>query len=107
MCIRSFFSEADLRYILCAGVTVLLCAMAISLLGTVCHAPTLMLANFVATPIELRYLFYVFFYGIRSLFKLRGELLWKSLSILAAGPYCFHGSTVNLVLIINVKFSEK
>ncbi|XP_031476822.1 uncharacterized protein LOC116248268 [Nymphaea colorata] len=35
------------------GVTVFLCGMAIALLGNVCHAPTLMLANFVATPIEL------------------------------------------------------
>ncbi|KAF3776988.1 hypothetical protein EJ110_NYTH46822 [Nymphaea thermarum] len=35
------------------SVTVFLCGMAIALLGNVCHAPTLMLANFVATPIEL------------------------------------------------------
>ncbi|XP_057453897.1 uncharacterized protein LOC130745583 [Lotus japonicus] len=35
------------------GVTVFLCAMAIALLGSYCHAPTVMLANFVATPIEL------------------------------------------------------
>ncbi|KAF2297256.1 hypothetical protein GH714_020080 [Hevea brasiliensis] len=36
------------------GVTVLLCGMAIALLGSLCHAPTVLLANFVATPIELR-----------------------------------------------------
>ncbi|KAJ8769956.1 hypothetical protein K2173_009038 [Erythroxylum novogranatense] len=36
-----------------AGVTVLLCGVAIALLGSVCHAPTVMLANFIATPIEL------------------------------------------------------
>ncbi|KAJ9167222.1 hypothetical protein P3X46_021888 [Hevea brasiliensis] len=35
------------------GVTVLLCGMAIALLGSLCHAPTVLLANFVATPIEL------------------------------------------------------
>ncbi|KAE9454938.1 hypothetical protein C3L33_13156, partial [Rhododendron williamsianum] len=35
------------------GVTVFLCAMAIAVLGSRCHAPTVMLANFIATPIEL------------------------------------------------------
>ncbi|XP_077249690.1 uncharacterized protein LOC143889395 [Tasmannia lanceolata] len=35
------------------GVTVFLCALAIALLGHLCHAPSVMLANFVATPIEL------------------------------------------------------
>ncbi|XP_027348459.1 uncharacterized protein LOC113860029 [Abrus precatorius] len=35
------------------GVTVLLCGMAIALLGSLCHAPTVMLGNFIATPIEL------------------------------------------------------
>lgn len=35
------------------GVTVFLCGIAIALLGSFCHAPTLMLANFIATPIEL------------------------------------------------------
>ncbi|KAI4318253.1 hypothetical protein L6164_026042 [Bauhinia variegata] len=35
------------------GVTVFLCGMAIALLGPFCHAPTVMLANFIATPIEL------------------------------------------------------
>ncbi|KAK8552394.1 hypothetical protein V6N12_040989 [Hibiscus sabdariffa] len=35
------------------GVTVLLCGMAIALLGSYCHSPTVMLANFLATPIEL------------------------------------------------------
>ncbi|XP_047335431.1 uncharacterized protein LOC124938954 [Impatiens glandulifera] len=35
------------------GVTFFLCAMAIALLGSLCHAPTVMLANFIATPIEL------------------------------------------------------
>lgn len=38
------------------GVTVFLCGAAIVLLGSLCHAPTVMLANFMATPIELRYL---------------------------------------------------
>ncbi|GLT93927.1 hypothetical protein SLE2022_116950 [Rubroshorea leprosula] len=35
------------------GVTVLLCGMAIAVVGSLCHSPTVMLANFVATPIEL------------------------------------------------------
>ncbi|KAL5078448.1 hypothetical protein RYX36_017432 [Vicia faba] len=35
------------------GVTVFLCGVAIAMLGSRCHAPTLMLANFMATPIEL------------------------------------------------------
>ncbi|CAF2056544.1 hypothetical protein HID58_070303 [Brassica napus] len=35
------------------GVTVLLCGVAIALLGSLCHAPTVMLFNFIATPIEL------------------------------------------------------
>jgi uncharacterized protein (DUF2062 family) len=35
------------------GVTVLLCGVAIASLGSLCHAPTVMLANFIATPIEL------------------------------------------------------
>ena len=35
------------------GVTVFLCGMAIALLGSLCHSPSVMLANFIATPIEL------------------------------------------------------
>ncbi|KAJ4827001.1 hypothetical protein Tsubulata_050965 [Turnera subulata] len=35
------------------GVTVLLCGLAIAFLGSFCHAPTVMLFNFIATPIEL------------------------------------------------------
>ncbi|PIN02053.1 hypothetical protein CDL12_25431 [Handroanthus impetiginosus] len=35
------------------GVTVFLCGIAIAVLGSLCHAPTVMLANFVATPVEL------------------------------------------------------
>ncbi|XP_057960392.1 uncharacterized protein LOC131152641 isoform X2 [Malania oleifera] len=35
------------------GVTVFLCAMAIAALGSLCHSPSVMLANFIATPIEL------------------------------------------------------
>ncbi|OAP17432.1 hypothetical protein AXX17_AT1G34210 [Arabidopsis thaliana] len=35
------------------GVTVLLCGVAIASLGSLCHSPTVMLANFIATPIEL------------------------------------------------------
>ncbi|KAL9245142.1 hypothetical protein vseg_018827 [Gypsophila vaccaria] len=35
------------------GVTVFLCGLAIPILGSRCHAPTVLLMNFVATPIEL------------------------------------------------------
>ncbi|TQD89744.1 hypothetical protein C1H46_024738 [Malus baccata] len=35
------------------GTTVILCGMAIALLRSHCHAPTVMLANVLATPIEL------------------------------------------------------
>ncbi|CAK9140111.1 unnamed protein product, partial [Ilex paraguariensis] len=35
------------------GVTVFLCGLAIAVLGSFCHAPTVMLTNFTATPIEL------------------------------------------------------
>ncbi|KAK9748942.1 hypothetical protein RND81_02G091900 [Saponaria officinalis] len=35
------------------GVTVFLCGLAIPILGSRCHAPTVLLINFVATPIEL------------------------------------------------------
>ncbi|CAA2987116.1 E3 ubiquitin- ligase [Olea europaea subsp. europaea] len=35
------------------GVTVFLCGMAIAVLGSLCHAPTVMLTNFIATPVEL------------------------------------------------------
>ena len=37
------------------GVTVFHYGLAIALLGTRYHAPSVMLANFMATPIELRY----------------------------------------------------
>ncbi|KAH9626463.1 hypothetical protein KSS87_006423 [Heliosperma pusillum] len=35
------------------GVTVLLCGLAIPILGSRCHPPTVLLLNFVVTPIEL------------------------------------------------------
>lgn len=35
------------------GVTVFLCGVAAAILGSKCHTPSLMLANFIATPIEL------------------------------------------------------
>ncbi|XP_042493626.1 uncharacterized protein LOC122073157 [Macadamia integrifolia] len=35
------------------GVTFFLCGMAIALLGSRCHPPSVMLANFLATPVEL------------------------------------------------------
>ncbi|KAJ4964561.1 hypothetical protein NE237_016410 [Protea cynaroides] len=35
------------------GVTIFLCGMTIALLGSRCHSPSMMLANFVATPVEL------------------------------------------------------
>ncbi|KAF3638068.1 hypothetical protein BC332_11516 [Capsicum chinense] len=35
------------------GVAVFLCGFAIAALGSMCHAPTVLLANFIVTPIEL------------------------------------------------------
>lgn len=35
------------------GVTVFLCGVAVASLGSRCHAPSVMLANFIATPVEL------------------------------------------------------
>ncbi|PSS19361.1 UPF0259 membrane protein like [Actinidia chinensis var. chinensis] len=35
------------------GVTVFLCGLAIAVLGSLCHPPTVMLTNIIATPIEL------------------------------------------------------
>ncbi|XP_059297358.1 uncharacterized protein LOC132050230 [Lycium ferocissimum] len=35
------------------GVAVFLCGLAIAVLGSMCHAPTVLLANFIVTPIEL------------------------------------------------------
>ncbi|CAH8272805.1 unnamed protein product [Arabidopsis lyrata] len=35
------------------GVPVFLCGVAFALLGSACHAPTVMLANIIATPVEL------------------------------------------------------
>mgnify|MGYP007007530310 CR=1 FL=1 len=40
------------------GVTVFLCGIVAAILGSRCHTPTLMLANFIATPVELRYSIY-------------------------------------------------
>lgn len=44
----------DVCFFLTTGVTMFLCVLAIAVLGTSINAPTVMLANFVATPIELR-----------------------------------------------------
>ncbi|KAK6776175.1 hypothetical protein RDI58_027176 [Solanum bulbocastanum] len=35
------------------GVAVFLCGVAIAVLGSLCHAPTVLLVNFIVTPIEL------------------------------------------------------
>lgn len=45
------------------GVTVFLCAMAIAVLRSSCHAPTVMLANFVATPVELSLIIFFLRFG--------------------------------------------
>ncbi|BBH08699.1 hypothetical protein Prudu_020959 [Prunus dulcis] len=43
----------NLRFKHAEGTTVILCGMAIASLGSHCHAPTVMLTNVLATPIEL------------------------------------------------------
>ncbi|KAI5640294.1 hypothetical protein M9H77_00320 [Catharanthus roseus] len=45
------------------GVTVFLCGMAIAVLRSMCHAPTVMLANFIATPIELSLIIFFLRFG--------------------------------------------
>nr|KAJ0200519.1 hypothetical protein LSAT_V11C600339630 [Lactuca sativa] len=55
------------------GVTMFLCVLAIAVLGTSINAPTVMLANFVATPIELSVLIYV--YSLMIVFLRFGEYL--------------------------------
>ncbi|XP_027148088.1 uncharacterized protein LOC113748740 isoform X2 [Coffea eugenioides] len=45
------------------GVTFFLCGLAIALLRSSCHAPTVMLANFVATPIELSLIIFFLRFG--------------------------------------------
>lgn len=40
------------------GVPVFLCGVAIAFLGSACHAPTVMLANIIATPAELAYILF-------------------------------------------------
>ncbi|WMV55365.1 hypothetical protein MTR67_048750 [Solanum verrucosum] len=41
-------------YFTLTGVAVFLCGVAIAVLGSLCHAPTVLLVNFIVTPIELR-----------------------------------------------------
>jgi hypothetical protein len=50
-------------------VTVFLCGVAIAILGNRCHAPTIMLTNFVITPIELRYLLPLNYYFSRTIYR--------------------------------------
>lgn len=63
------------------GVTVLLCGMAIAILRTRCHAPSVMLANFVATPIELSLVVPFLRFGEiisgGARFPLTSDALWK------------------------------
>ncbi|XP_024520398.1 uncharacterized protein LOC9659113 isoform X1 [Selaginella moellendorffii] len=51
---RKKFVLADFTWLFVfVGVTLFLCAIAVCVLRSRCHAPTLMLTNFVATPLEL------------------------------------------------------
>nr|XP_034900020.1 uncharacterized protein LOC118037945 isoform X4 [Populus alba] len=73
------------------GVTVLLCGLAIALLGSLCHAPTVLLANFIATPIELSLV--VPFLRLGEVmsggppFPLTSDALKKLLGWLVAAPF--------------------
>lgn len=70
------------------GVTVFLSGMAIALLGSRCHAPSLMLSNFIATPIELRY--FVRFQNISlNLFSSLVIEINFQFCILIADMFCF------------------
>lgn len=66
------------------GVTVILCAITAVLLGSNCHMPTLMLANFMMTPLELGLI--VPFLRVGELvthgqhFPLSTDALWKAIT---------------------------
>lgn len=99
--------------------TVFLCGLAIALLGTICHAPTVMLANFIATPVELRcdnilhitMVFYVIFFGCNKSIcwsgcDEAGKLWGKEISFLifkSAAIYLF----VGLIMVGWVYFLNK
>eukprot|EP01018_Ginkgo_biloba_P013160 Gb_21067 [translate_table: standard] len=66
------------------GVTIILCAIAASCLGPSCHVPTLMLANLIATPLEIGLLVPFLRLGEWASggehFLLTSDALWKLLS---------------------------
>ncbi|CAK9279194.1 unnamed protein product [Sphagnum jensenii] len=66
------------------GVTVFLCAAAVAILGGKCNAATVMLANFVATPIELGLILPFlrlgeWIFGSQP-FELSKDALWQAIS---------------------------
>ncbi|XP_059631040.1 uncharacterized protein LOC132273943 isoform X2 [Cornus florida] len=66
------------------GVTIFLCGMAIAVLGSLCNAPSVMLANLIATPIELSLVVPFLRFGEvisgGPHFPLTSDALWKVLT---------------------------
>lgn len=75
------------------GVTVFLCGLAVAILGSKCHAPTLMLGNLLATPLEFSLMIPFLRVGegiVRSSpFELTKDSLWQALSGKASSRLVF------------------
>ncbi|KAG0626455.1 hypothetical protein M758_2G127400 [Ceratodon purpureus] len=71
------------------GVTVVFCGIAVAILGTRCNGPTMMLANFLATPLQMSLMvpFLRMGEGIMgaSAFALSKDALWQALTGKASG----------------------
>lgn len=71
------------------GITVVFCVIAIAILGTRCNGPTMMLANFVATPLQMSLMVPFLRGGERimgsSPFALSKDALWQALIGKASG----------------------
>lgn len=71
------------------GVTVVFCGIAAAVLGTRCNGPTMMLANFLATPLQMSLMVPFLRGGERLLgaspFTLSKDALWQALTGKASG----------------------
>lgn len=67
----------NIIYTICKpGVTVFLCGVAIAILRERCHAPTIMLTNFVITPLELRLFAYFKLFFIKDILQGKKDTLY-------------------------------
>lgn len=71
------------------GVTVVMCGIAVAVLGARCNGPTMMLANFFATPLQMSLMVPFLRVGERivgaSPFALSKDALWQALTGRASG----------------------